>query len=1133
MEGLSTPKLLRQFKKHKASDSSLDAVSLSVLKNLPGLEHALQEPKIVSQGKKAQQSTEANDGGPARAVDGSTNGDYSSGSCTHTKQQGNPWWRVDLQGTVEVTRVVVWNRVDCCRSRLDNFQVQVDSTLCGTVKSAETRNTVTCKGAVGSSVTVTLMTHGLLTLCEVQVYGRKDEHQTAVRKVMSVNLAQDDTEVALQAATLRKRNLRELSFNNRAKNALLLYLASFKLLSGKELKNSRHMTAEAVAERTLKILDRQKYRWRMSTVRALAAGISHGSEGAARKLVALREIEAQKRTLVEKSKYSSKSLEDDTFASAVKFVIFHVLTERGVLGKMSQEAKEGMSVQETAQMLHSRGLNADKMSNSVEYEAVKSAGAIQGGSRGAAAQLLATYNVALQNDVQRELCKYTKSSFLDGKFSSKVKEVLTSTLLQAGVVNRADQLNREKCGECGVPQLAKMAVDSSQVKKLHYPLPMAIERLAKSLVQEDSHAGAELLATWEVVSEGPVEAAEKKLKGKSLRDKKFNEFVKFALIKPLFLVGVLSDPRVPKIHTMSAQAAARLLQLYGHLHPQKLAHDPLGSAALRFAGRIAAGNDAAAISLAARRTVQVRGAEKREVAKLSKVKSLSDKAFHEKLQRTLLRACMLVGVKIPSGTPSVHTLANRLKGRQSTSSDPLVAEAIRLAPDISTGSLVAAKKLMALRMVYKHEALEEMTVSVDLEKIQYKDTWVQLELKKILVQSLRHFRIIKNVDKFRIEIESKSAQHVAKVLSDAGSGKMKENTLYDESSASAAMRLASRIQKSDLEAARDLIARDMQNFQDFVQEKMADMRNVKLDEKDFRDRVRSALKKALVMTGAYKGDELALQTSTLRMLAKDLTLVPVVSRHLGSPVGRAALRLAPLLAQEDILAARELVATHDVERDQEISSLLKSWTDGKPQSATNAQLKTATEVAAIEDGVEMFMPRYLKSSFKSERFTHSVTEVMLSVLKDYGLINPSAYAGEMNVTDVAQQASKMDAPPQAKDPLGSVVVSLAALVVKGNARAGAQVLATAAVVLDRKIESIKAKYAKQSLKQAGSEFSQRTRDGLIKALKSSGALSLLNDDSLLQLDAKQAAQVCMVRNDPVEKREMLTPEFAAFRLAPR
>ena len=126
---------------------------------------------LISKNKPASQVSEGWSGRPSRAVDGNSNGSYGSGSCTHTGVATRAWWKVDLRATYAVDKVVVWNRVDCCASRLNNFEVLVDSQLCGKVGHAHRSNTVSCHKKKGRSVTVRLAGRNYLTLCEVQVYG--------------------------------------------------------------------------------------------------------------------------------------------------------------------------------------------------------------------------------------------------------------------------------------------------------------------------------------------------------------------------------------------------------------------------------------------------------------------------------------------------------------------------------------------------------------------------------------------------------------------------------------------------------------------------------------------------------------------------------------------------------------------------------------------------------------------------------------------------------------------------------------------------------------------------------------------------------------------------------------------------
>lgn len=92
---------------------------------------SLAEVQVFSSGEnvatkgKASQSSVAFDGPAERAIDGNTNGDYEQAkSTTHTSEEANPWWEVDLGTEQTVDSVAVWNRTDGdVGVRLANFRL--------------------------------------------------------------------------------------------------------------------------------------------------------------------------------------------------------------------------------------------------------------------------------------------------------------------------------------------------------------------------------------------------------------------------------------------------------------------------------------------------------------------------------------------------------------------------------------------------------------------------------------------------------------------------------------------------------------------------------------------------------------------------------------------------------------------------------------------------------------------------------------------------------------------------------------------------------------------------------------------------------------------------------------------------
>ena len=147
----------------------------------------------VARGKTALQSSSitgaASDNSllARRAVDGNVDGVYGNGSVTHTAQEANAFWDVDLGDLFHVQATRLWNRSDCCADRLSNFYVLVSETpmtgktltqlLADTavwrlkVPGTAPRSSLISVGVKGRYVRVQLAGNNFLSLAEVEVYG--------------------------------------------------------------------------------------------------------------------------------------------------------------------------------------------------------------------------------------------------------------------------------------------------------------------------------------------------------------------------------------------------------------------------------------------------------------------------------------------------------------------------------------------------------------------------------------------------------------------------------------------------------------------------------------------------------------------------------------------------------------------------------------------------------------------------------------------------------------------------------------------------------------------------------------------------------------------------------------------------
>jgi len=159
-------------------------------------------------------------GSPSRAVDGKTNGHYGHGSCTHTQRQPNPWWRVTLKAQAVIRQVKIWNRTDCCGSRLGRLQVFVGdkpywngNKPCSSklIKIGKSR-LLNCPKLPGKFVFVVLRQNQYLTLCEVKVYGTAMEGK---KKIGPKSKTRTETKKAKKRAPKPKPNLNSLNLNKK------------------------------------------------------------------------------------------------------------------------------------------------------------------------------------------------------------------------------------------------------------------------------------------------------------------------------------------------------------------------------------------------------------------------------------------------------------------------------------------------------------------------------------------------------------------------------------------------------------------------------------------------------------------------------------------------------------------------------------------------------------------------------------------------------------------------------------------------------------------------------------------------------------------------------------------------------
>nr|XP_046254802.1 fucolectin-7-like [Scatophagus argus] len=160
-------------------------VSVSLVLLLLGSCSAATYKNVALRGKATQSHRYLHTFGAAyNAIDGNREGEFHSGSCTHSAETSNPWWRVDLLESYIVTSIIITNRGDCCEERINGLQIHIgnsannnglENPVVGTIVElgrGESYTKAFDNRVEGRYVTVSLPGAGrILTLCEVEVYG--------------------------------------------------------------------------------------------------------------------------------------------------------------------------------------------------------------------------------------------------------------------------------------------------------------------------------------------------------------------------------------------------------------------------------------------------------------------------------------------------------------------------------------------------------------------------------------------------------------------------------------------------------------------------------------------------------------------------------------------------------------------------------------------------------------------------------------------------------------------------------------------------------------------------------------------------------------------------------------------------
>ncbi len=77
----------------------------------------------IAKGKFSRQSGSLGESRPSAGNDGNTDGYFNNGSVTHTNQDINAWYEIDIGKVEKIDSLKIWNRTDCCGYRLRDYWV--------------------------------------------------------------------------------------------------------------------------------------------------------------------------------------------------------------------------------------------------------------------------------------------------------------------------------------------------------------------------------------------------------------------------------------------------------------------------------------------------------------------------------------------------------------------------------------------------------------------------------------------------------------------------------------------------------------------------------------------------------------------------------------------------------------------------------------------------------------------------------------------------------------------------------------------------------------------------------------------------------------------------------------------------
>ncbi|KAA0721420.1 Fucolectin-5 Precursor [Triplophysa tibetana] len=117
--------------------------------------------------------------GAELAVDGTRYSSNPKPQCSTTSFESSPWWRLDLVNNYDISTVIITARSDGYVDQTNGAEIRIGNSL---ANNGNNNPIYSCQGMDGRYVNVVMTGRtSYLTLCEVEVYGKRHRKQNLLR----------------------------------------------------------------------------------------------------------------------------------------------------------------------------------------------------------------------------------------------------------------------------------------------------------------------------------------------------------------------------------------------------------------------------------------------------------------------------------------------------------------------------------------------------------------------------------------------------------------------------------------------------------------------------------------------------------------------------------------------------------------------------------------------------------------------------------------------------------------------------------------------------------------------------------------------------------------------------------------